>query len=131
MKVFSTFDGRPAAQNTTRKMKKSSSNKIERVKKEKPPRKNYSASQIKARLNNHLEKSNKTSKTSETKAFVTHDEMRKKTEDAIGKAKELGAMSNNKPDSEETRSKLKDSLSTGSFAFSDKERQVLSEILGS
>jgi len=128
MRVFSSFENRPASQSNVERKAKKKSNKINRVKKTIPPKENLSASEIKARLEKGLNKSGKANK---PKSFVTHDEMRLKTEDAISKAKELGAIDENKPDSELTRSKLKDSLSSGSFAFSDKERAVLSQILGS
>ncbi len=127
MRVFSTFDNQANTKNISDRPKKSKTNKIKRVKKQIPARENLSASEIRERLNRGL---NKNKNTSGPKAFVTHEEMREKTEEAIGKAKELGAINNNDPGSDLTKSKLKASLVQGSFAFSDKERQVLSEILG-
>lgn len=132
MRTFSAFDGRPSViEGSQRKKGISKKGRLQaKEKASRKPRPFISPADIRAKIQNKnddiaAKKSNKVSPPSGANAMKAP----MSADEASSKAKSLSDIGGNDPNHEDTKEKLKSALSMGSFAFSDKERQVLNSIL--
>ncbi|OUR98494.1 hypothetical protein A9Q84_03530 [Halobacteriovorax marinus] len=151
MRVFSTFDSRPADNDTSKKRVTHKNGKPKKVKKSyRPPREKLSAEEIRAKVAAKTAKPEKKVVVKTGKQISTYMsldnpaprvDIRTKTETAkaakgedVSKEKKdimlHSDIAKNDPTNTNTQEKLRGLLSAGGFGWNDKERAALQEILG-
>jgi len=154
MRVFSTFDNRPAENNSSKKrVTKKNSGPKKSKKSYRPPRENLSADEIRAKVTEKTAKPQKktiikTGKQVSTYMSADNDAPKVqispkaaaasaakgvKGEKEVPQKKDImlnSDIATNDPTDTNTQSKLRGLLGVGGFGWNEKERAALSEILG-
>ena len=134
MRTFSAFDGRSSVVegNQRKKIVNKDGRLPTKSKKSRAPRPFVSPDEIREKIQERNDKiaAKKAKKIKPPTASEIETKKAPMTaNEAADKAKVISDVGDNRPDSEETKEKLKDALKMGSFAFSDKEKKVLASIL--